>query len=476
MLCGLGIVRHSFVFHTPANIFLEDSVGASIELQGLIVVEPDVRENSVRLTVSPDTSHFFILDHDVTQSTNFTKSTGFTGAKNERPGTFLKNDKILVVMGLEEHFSYGDVVSLSGTLQKPKNFETDTGREFDYISYLQKDGIRYQMYIPKIQRISQGQGNMLKSALFHVKRVFVESLGSVLPEPHASLAAGVLLGAKNSLGKELEDSFRKSGLIHIVVLSGYNVSIVAHSIVSLFSRLPLLIRVGGGTFGIALFALITGAGATVVRASIMAVLVLIARSTGRTYDTLRALFLAAAIMVFHNPLILMSDPSFQLSCMATFSLVVLSPHVERWLYFLPQQFSIKTTVASTIATQLFLLPLLIYMTGMVSIVSLITNLLVLLTIPLTMLTSFITGIVSLVSQFAGAIVGYGSYILLEYIFTIVEISVLLPFAYIELPPFPSWLMYTSYVLFFLWLWKVGGIVSRGEEREKGRPEEVMLSG
>ena len=131
---------------------------------------------------------------------------------------------------------------------------------------------------------------------------------------------------KRALGKDLEEVFRTVGIIHIVVLSGYNIMIVADAIMRVlalffFPRTRLIIGVGT----IALFAILVGLSATVVRASMMAALVLIARGTGRQYAVLRALAFAGTVMLLINPYLLVYDPVFQLSFLATLGLILLSP-------------------------------------------------------------------------------------------------------------------------------------------------------
>lgn len=429
---SVGIFRHSFTLNSLSGDLLEHSVGEKIELVGLIVDEPDVRESNVRLKFLPEDAKY----------------------------------KILISVPHGNELFYGDLISVSGLLEAPENFETDTGREFDYISYLKKDGIGYQMYRPDIVLLESGQGNFIKSALLRTKKAFVENLERAIPSPHSSLASGILLGAKHSLGKELTEAFRQSGLIHIVVLSGYNVTIVADFIVKVFSFLPKFAGVTGGILGIVAFALVTGSGATVVRASIMACIALLGQTFGRTYDILRALFLAATVMVFHNPLILLSDPSFQLSCMATFALVACSPFFEKHLWFLPEKFQIRATVSSTLATQVFLLPMLIYMTGMVSIVALVTNLLVLLAVPIAMAVSFVVGMLGFVSGFFSVVVGYVAYLLLQYMLLVVEIFSALPYAYIDLPQMSVWLVFIFYFIFALgYIWRKG----RGDSNQASLP-------
>lgn len=423
-----GILRYSYNIYVEPNYLLENSVGENFEFIGLVAEEPDSRELSTRLTVLPRG----FVEKDSLENT---------------PQKILGGDRILITTGLFPEFSYGDEISVSGFLKKPKNFETNNGREFNYVSYLAKNDIKYQMFLPNIKTISHGNGNFIKRNLLRLKQIFAGNLQKVIPEPHASLASGILVGAKHSLGKDIEDKFRQTGLIHVVVLSGYNVTIVADFIMRILSFLPKVVGVSGGVVGIFLFALITGGTATVVRASIMSLLVIIARATGRNYDILRALGVASCLMVFQNPRILMSDPAFELSCMATFALVACSPFFERHLQWLPEKFQIRGTVSSTLATQVFLLPMLVYMTGIVSLVGLATNLLVLVIVPATMLMSFLVGLAGFVSLFLSTIVGYFAYLFLNYMLSVVSIFASLPFAYLELPHISYWVVVTFYLVF-----------------------------
>lgn len=422
---SIGTLRYSYTHELfKENEFLKARVGRDVEFFARITEEPDVRESSIRLTVLP-----------VDVETN--KPSG--------------DEKIILITSLYQNFSYGDIVSVVGPLEKPENFKTNTGREFDYVSYLKKDDVVYQIFQPQINFVSGGHGNILKSFMLRIKSAFMQSISRVIREPHASLAGGILLGTKHSLGKDLQDDFRKAGLIHVVVLSGYNVTIVADFMIHLFSFLPKVWAGAFGALGIFCFAILTGGGATVVRASIMSLLLLIARLTGRTYDVLRALAVASCAMVFYNPHILLSDPSFQLSCMATFALIAFVPAMEHRLWWLPKKFQIRSCVASTLSTQLFLLPMLVFMTGMVSFVSIFTNLLVIAIIPIAMLMSFISGLFGFVSVFLAIFPAYIAYILLDYIFSVVRISVKIPFAYREFVVFSVWIVLVVYIVVLGWL-------------------------
>jgi competence protein ComEC len=269
-----------------------------------------------------------------------------------------------------------------------------------------------------------------------------------------SLLGGLVVGAKEALGKDLLDTFRAAGVVHIVVLSGYNVSIIARYVVRALAPLPRSLGWGIGSLLIVLFAMLTGGSATIVRASIMALLVFVAQMGGRRFDALRALFAAAFVMILHNPYILAFDPSFQLSFLATFGLIAYAPVFEKWFSSFPNTFGLREILAATFATELFVLPFLLWVSGTFSIVAPLTNVLVLWTVPFTMGIGFVVGCIALVSTavaypFAG--IAYG---ILSYQLWIIEHLASLPFATLQLPVIPLWLVVIVYGVLTLGAYRI----------------------
>ncbi len=420
---GLGAMRLHFYDH-GLNLELTNSlIGKEVVVKGIISDEPDKRETGVRLTVSIE---------EISSGSKFYKD---------------KLPKVLVSADFYPEWRYGDRVEVSGFLKKPKNFATNSGREFDYVSYLSKDGIYYELSRPRLKHLESGRGNFIKEILFSVKKSFTEKISAVVPEPEASLLGGILLGAKESLGKEILDDFRKVGLIHIVVLSGYNITIVADTIMRVFSFLPRMLPVVFGGGSIILFAIMTGGSATVVRASIMSLIVILGKATGRMHDAALTLFIAAFLMLLHNPKILAFDPSFQLSFLATLGLVYLNPILEKYFHFVPTKLQMKELVVSTVSTQIFVMPLILYNSGDFSAVALPVNLLVLALIPLTMLLGFLTGLFGFLSAALSVFFGFLVSGLLYYDLKIVEFFSSLPFASFHVSSFPLWLMVSCYAFY-----------------------------
>lgn len=329
--------------------------------------------------------------------------------------------KIIVQAQFYPKFEYGDKIFFKGKLKHPKDFRTDAGRIFPYQKYLAKDNIYYLLSNPSITLLSKDQGNPVKNILFGVKKSFIAHIQKVLPRPESSLLSGMLIAGKGGLGKTLENDFKEVGLIHIVVLSGYNVTIVAEAFIKILSFLPQTIAYGAGAIGIILFGIMAGGSSTIIRASIMSLIALIGKQTGNIYSALRALIIGGFLMIMWNPLILQYDPSFQLSFMATFALIVFSPIVKSFLGKLGDT-TIGEIVSSTLAVEIFLLPYLLYMNGSFAFISFPANLLVLSFLPFTMLSGFIATTLSYINISFSYLFSVISFIMLRYILRIVEIA------------------------------------------------------
>jgi competence protein ComEC len=374
-------------------------------------------------------------------------------------------------------FKFGDEVDFAGKLLKPLNFSNtaDPGRSFDYEGYLAKSDIFYEMKsaevslyddiiehdaidtsLDKFVPSKRPNGTFLNSVtdhlssiLFSIKRRFVSNLEKTLGEPHAALASGLVVGEKAALGNDLLNDFRTVGLIHIVVLSGYNITIVGDAMRRMLIFLPRLWGISIGGIGIALFGILVGGGATVIRSCFMAGIALSANIIRRDYNVTRALIFAGLIMLIQSPMILLHDPSFQLSFLATMGLILLASPIEKRLKFIPDRFGIRGIVAATVATQIFVSPYILYMMGNLSIIGMVVNILVLPFIPVTMLFVFLIGAIGMVSISVAHIFAWVTHLLLSYELFMVENFAKLPFASVHLPAFSKWWVVGFYGVFII---------------------------
>ncbi|MDD5165292.1 MAG: ComEC/Rec2 family competence protein [Candidatus Pacebacteria bacterium] len=367
---------------------------------------------------------------------------------------------------LYPRFHYADQIYFSGNLSAPFNFKSNTGRAFDYKGYLAKEDIFYE--IKSAQVISDANENAnvagvsqwITSVLYKIKRSFVNNLNQTLGEPHSALAAGLVVGEKSALGKDLLNDFRTVGLIHIVVLSGFNITIVADALRRLLARLPRLWGIVIGGIGMILFGVLVGGGATVVRSCFMASIALGANIIRRDYHVARALLFAGCLMLIQNPLILLHDPSFQLSFLATLGLILLATPLEKVFYFVPEKFGMRGIFAATFATQIFVSPFILYMMGQISIIGVVANILVLPFIPLTMLAVFLTGALGLISSVVSQICAWGAHLLLTYELFIVESFARVPYASLTFPQFSGWWVVGFYVVFFVIKFKLYKLLTK----------------
>lgn len=397
----MSVLQESFI--SPP---LQRAVGQIASLRGVIIEDPDARDSSVMLAVEV----------------------------SEVNGVPAKA-KVRVSVDRFSEFFYGDEVRIRGIPTVPESFATESGALFDYRHYLLAHGITYEIKQAQVHTVGHGKGTFIIASLLEVKRLLSHQIGVILPEPKSALLSGLLIGEKQSLGKHITDLFRNAGVVHMIVLSGYNVSLVARAIQKVCeSFLPRALGFIAGGIGLVAFAVMTGASETTVRASIMALIMLVATALRRPSDALRVLTLAAGIMLFLNPYLLLYDLSFQLSCLATFGLILLSEPVAQFLKFIPEKFGFREVVASTIATEIVVAPILIVSVGQVSIVSVATNLAVLFAVPWTMLFGFIATILSFVSVFLAFPFTFLAYGLLNYILVVAMWFGSLPFAIITIPP------------------------------------------
>lgn len=400
----------------PPSVF-EFQMGQKVTLSGEIIDEPSIGETNQKFTVLLDSQGLASKDP---------KARPFISTKT----------KLLMSANLGEDYKYGDEINFEGILKKPENFVTDQGKEFDYINYLRKDSIFYTMSYAKIQTVSRGNGNFIKNALFYVKEKFLDKMNLAIREPESLLMGGLILGEKAAFDESMRQSFVNTGTIHIVALSGYNVTIVAEWIMKLLASFPKNIGIGAGIISILLFVLMTGASSTAIRAGIMASLALFARVIERNYDVSRALILAGIIMVLVNPFVLVFDVSFQLSFIATVAVIFFAPKIEKYFLWVTSRFKFRDIVSVTCAAYIFVLPFILYKMGNLSLVALPANALILPFIPFTMILGFLTGFAGLIWYVLAVPLGYISYFFLHYELAVISFFSNIPFAALTIPNFP----------------------------------------
>lgn len=246
---------------------------------------------------------------------------------------------------------------------------------------------------------------------------------AILPYPQSGLLSGIVLGDKKGIPYFLNQKFKTTSTAHIVVVSGQNLTILAGFLMGLVYLIGRRFTIPAVFLAVILYSLLTGLQIPVIRAAIMFLLAGLAQLLGREKEGAWVLGITGAGMLLYNPNWLLSI-SFQLSFLATFGVVVVAPVILDCLKRLPG--ILKQDLAVTLAAQALVLPVIAYNFGQISLAGVITNLLVLWTVPIIMVTGFISLVVGLVSTFLGQLIGLIPSVLLTYFIYMVEFFAKIP--------------------------------------------------
>lgn len=292
------------------------------------------------------------------------------------------------------YYKDGDRVLIRGKIKLPENFSS-----FNYIRFLQMKGVYAELRSPEILVLWSGQSTW-RNLLYKTKSMVTRAIRKVFPLDQSGLILGMLVGEAGDLSIDLSGAYSRVGLTHILVVSGYNLTIIASSL-SFFSKsagrsTALLISL----FGVWFFVFLTGATSGVVRAGIMATIFLLARRYGRLNSSFYALLLAVVLIVYNNPLRLLYDIGLQLSVLATYGVLA----VYRIQYNFQIEQKIFELIFPTAGAIVFTLPVIGYYFGTLSIVAPLVNTIVLPFVPLEMFLG-ILGLLPIISEFTNYLLG-----------------------------------------------------------------------
>lgn len=263
-----------------------------------------------------------------------------------------------------------------------------------------------------------------------IRRLFASGLQNVLPEPMASLGLGILIGQRNTLPEDLIKQLTQTGLVHIVAVSGYNLTIIIYAALRLFQKKSRYQAMIVSYILVILFLMITGFSPSIVRAAVVCILSLLFWYYGRNVKPMMILLISASVTAGMNPLFIWTSVSWYLSFTAFFGILILGPLIHD--RFVPSKlksnFFIKVLTETT-AAQICTLPVLLYVFSSLSVVSVLANLLVVPIIPFVMVATLIAGIVGILNPvFIGGLIAIPARIMLRYIVEVANILSNLSFA------------------------------------------------
>jgi len=423
LFLAAGIWRNQIFVESVSKPGLKifNDINEKINLKAVITNQPEKGEKTQKFTVEAET-----LNEDKIKG------------------------KVLITTNLYPEYKYGEKLNILGELKAPSFNE-------NYREYLAKGGIFSEMAWPKIEKTGEYSGNIVISALFYFKEKFKETTRKFVSPPQQGLLEALFFGDEENISKEWKDKINLVGVRHIAAVSGMNITIISSLILSFILGLGFWRKQAfyASLVLIILYILMIGAPASAVRAGIFGGLFMIGQQLGRLSTASRAIVFAASLMLFFNPLLLRFDVGFQLSFLAMFGIIYLQPILSGVFRKIPNPliFPVKTALSSTIAAQIFTLPILIYNFGYISAVSPITNILIVpLLAPLTVLI-FIFGIAGILFLPLGYIFSWLAWLGLTYIVFVIDFFSKISFTKISIQN-TGWLWiliyYLALFLFILW--------------------------
>lgn len=372
--------------------------------------------------------------------------------------------KILISTLSSPLFQRGDILELSG-----KYLAGGLIEDFNYGLYLKRFDIDALSYYPEIKKISSASRDLsfyFFSFLDNIKEKINNKLEAKLSFDSAALVSAMFLGTKSLLSDDLSNAFSRSGLSHIIAISGLHISLLTAILTKVLSALSLSRRY---SFSFSLFFLffyliLIGAPASALRASLMGFFSLLALYSGRSGKVLNAVSLSAFLMLMLNPYLVIIDIGFQLSFLAVLAIIFLHPHIKEYLMLLFSKIKFMRKWGSTeigetiidiisisVAVQIFSAPILINSFKQISLIAPLANLLVVslltLIISLILLALFFSFLFDALSN----IFFYILDLLVSYVCLIGEWTSQIPYASQEVyfwhPSFS--LVYYSLLIYFL---------------------------
>jgi competence protein ComEC len=369
--------------------------------------------------------HFYFNLRDTREHIIFNKKISFSGVIVDEPQVREKyqslaidlsppvSGNIRVLVSPQDVFHYGDAIQADGAIES-RIVPADTPT----------------VAFPKVRILSEHNGFWLKEKLIDFKSGLVEQFTRALPGDESALLAGITLGVQSGFTNEFKSQMAASGTTHLVALSGYNIAILVFAVAQVFGMFLSRRKTFYLTsLVIALFVLMVGTQASVIRAAIMGFLGLLAREAGRLYSMRNAVTLTALGMALLNPGVLVFDVGFELSFLSLLGIVYLAPAIQEFLKIKKGRISgLGETALLTLSAQLAVMPVIITVFGQFSLLAVIANVLILEFVPFTMFLGFVLAALGSLNFSLGFVSAKLVQVLLTY-----EVAVIKLFAAVRLP-------------------------------------------
>ncbi|MDD3284990.1 MAG: ComEC/Rec2 family competence protein [Patescibacteria group bacterium] len=351
----------------------------------------------------------------------------------------------LVKTKLYPKFNYGDVLEITCYLIKPGKIEN-----FAYDKYLSKDNIYSLCYDPQI-KIIENKANIFISLIFKLKNFLFNKVNTIWSEPTSSFLNSALFGFEKLLPNEIDQDFRNTGLSHIVVVSGMHVTII----IVVFSKILYSIGINRKRMFFALilflfvFAVLSGLSSSIIRASIMGIIVVFSKNIGRYIPNHLVIVYSLVIISLMNPLLLFYDIGFQLSFLATIGLIYLSPIIKVILKFMPETLEIREITATSLGAMIMTTPITMYSFQKFSTFGILSNILILPFISFDMTLAVFTIPISFISNTLAQYFGFLSYVVTKLLFALIKLISNIKISVLNITDFNYLHMFFCYLIIII---------------------------
>ncbi len=394
----------------------------SVAIKGMIVDDPDRRPDKTTYTVDVE-----LLK---------------TGLR-----TIPVHGRVLVSVRMtNSEREYGDVIVVEGVLELPGDIEG-----FRYDNYLSRYGIYSLMRNPMIEDTGENHGNRVLRSLFRLRHALEAQINRLLPEPHASLLAGLLIGSRGAMPQSLVQEFKATGLTHIVAISGFNITMLITVMGTLLFWLPLKWRFWPSVLLIAAFTLLTGASASAVRAAVMGILGLLALQLNRLQTTRLTVLWSAFFMLAWNPKQLWWDAGFQLSFLALIGVLEISPVLKPYMKRIPEICGLQESLTLTLSAQLLASAWICFLFGQLSLIAPISNLLAPPAVPYAMLFGTVSILLGWIWMPLGQVTAIVAWLPLQWITGVAYTLSEIPYAVIQIQGISTFWIVLYFALLALWV-------------------------
>ncbi|NLN40484.1 MAG: DNA internalization-related competence protein ComEC/Rec2 [Clostridiales bacterium] len=390
-------IANAYIHNKPDN-GLEDLVGQAVNAYGQVA----------EIVSSSDSKTSFILD-------------AYRISHIDKDYVYKGKIRITIYHNSPNHgvmpFKTGDWIEVRGTIEKPQGMRNPRG--FDYRAYLARRGIHYIIGTASRNILSIDSGNLpwpkswIESIRKYMEGVFDTYIGGM----GSKLMKAMIIGQRWSLPSELREEFTNTGIAHILAISGLHVGFVVLLLSWISNRLKLSPKVTFFIQGAALgvYCIVVGGSSSVVRATIMTIILLGGKVVGRKPDPLNSLSLAAFIILLFRPLEVF-EVGFQLSFSAVAGIVLFNELLSAKLSKLDKlPLKVGEAIAIMLSAQLGVWPLIAYHFNTFSIISFIANLILVPVAGVIVILGLILLLTAAIFPLIGAVIGWWLWLLCQFL-------------------------------------------------------------